>query len=193
MNLHLTNPEYVAIALVIAAILVVGALSWMNAQKRKATAVGLRERFGTEYDRAVQEGGSERKGQATLLDREKRAEKFNIRDVEPAEREQFLGQWKAAQLRFVDSPKEALTEADALLATLIQGRGYPVSDFEQRVGNISVDYPEATESYRAAHAVALKAGDSGTSTEELRMAMVRYHALFDEFLKARVVDTKAAA
>jgi hypothetical protein len=193
MNLHLTNSEYVAIAIVIAGILVVGALAWWNAQKRKATAAGLRQRFGTEYDRAVQTGGSERKAQAALLDRERRAEKFNIRDVEPAERERFLEQWKSAQLRFVDSPKEAVTEADTLLSSLIQDRGYPVSDFEQRVGNISVDYPEATESYRAAHAIALKSGDSATSTEELRTAMVRYHSLFEEFLKARAVDTKVAA
>lgn len=193
MNLHLTNSEYVAIAIVIAAILIVGALAWLNAQKRKATAVGLRQRFGTEYDREVQKSGSERKGQATLLDREKRAEKFNIRDVEPAERESFLAQWKSTQLRFVDLPKEAVTEADTLLSSLIQGRGYPVSDFEQRVGNISVDYPEATENYRAAHAVALKVGDSGTSTEELRTAMVRYHSLLEELLKARVVAEKAAA
>jgi hypothetical protein len=189
----LTNSEYIAIAIVIAAILVVGVLAWLNAQKRKATATGLRQRFGTEYDRAVQKSGSESKGQAALLDREKRAEKFNIRDVEPAERERFLEQWKTAQARFVDSPKDAITDADALLSSLIQSRGYPVSDFEQRVGNISVDYPKATENYRAAHAVALKAGDSATTTEELRTAMVRYHALFEELLRARVVGAKVAA
>jgi hypothetical protein len=193
VNVHLTNSEYVAIAIVIAGILVVGALAWLNAQRRKAAAAGLRQRFGPEYDRTVQRAGSERKGQATLRDREKRVEKLNIRDVEPAERERFLEQWKSAQLRFVDSPKEALTEADTLLSSLIQGRGYPESDFEQRVGNISVDYPEVAESYRTAHAVALRVGDSGTSTEELRTAMVRYRSLLEELLKARAIDTKAAA
>lgn len=193
MNLDLTSSEYILVAIAIAGIVLAGVLVWLNAKKRKATTAGLRQRFGTEYDRAVQKHGSERKGQATLRDREKRVEKLNIRDLEPAERERFLEQWKSAQARFVDSPKEAVTEADALLSSLMQARGYPLSDFERRVGNMSVDYPEAMENYRAAHAIALKGGDSETSTEDLRTAMVHYHSLFEELLKARVIETTQVA
>jgi type II secretory pathway pseudopilin PulG len=193
VNLDLTSSEYILVAIAIAGIVLAGVLVWLNAKKRKATTAGLRQRFGTEYDRAVQKHGSERKGQATLRDREKRVEKLNIRDLEPAERERFLEQWKSAQARFVDSPKEAVTEADALLSSLMQARGYPLSDFERRVGNMSVDYPEAMENYRAAHAIALKGGDSETSTEDLRTAMVHYHSLFEELLKARVIETTQVA
>jgi hypothetical protein len=192
MNLNFSSTEYIVLAIVLAGILLIGLLSWWNAQRRKAATAGLRERFGTEYDRAVEMGGSERKGQAALLDREKRAEKFNIHDLEPGERERFLEQWKTAQSRFVDSPKDALTEADTLVSSLMQARGYPVSDFERRAANISVDHPQMMESYRAAHAIALKAGDSGTSTEDIRTAMVHYHTLFEELSQAQVIDKRAA-
>ena len=42
-----------------------------------------------EYDRAVREHGSERKAEAKLEDREKRIEKFNIRDLDVMERERL--------------------------------------------------------------------------------------------------------
>jgi hypothetical protein len=193
MNLNFSNTEYIVVTIALAAILLTGIFGWWNAQRHKAATAGLRERFGTEYDRAVEMHGSERKGQATLLDREKRVEKFNLHDLEPGERERFLEQWKAAQSHFVDSPKEAVTEADTLVCSLMQARGYPVSDFERRAADISVDHPQVMENYRAAHAIALKVGDSGTSTEELRTAMVHYHTLFEELLQVQAVDKKAAA
>ena len=193
MNLNFTNSEYVGVAIALAGILLIGILVWWNGQRHKATTTGLRERFGTEYDRAVQKHGSESKAEAKLIDSEKRVEKLNIRELEPAERERFLEQWKAVQSRFVDSPKEAVTEADALVSSLMQGRGYPASDFERRVADLSVDHPDVAETYRTAHEIALKVGDRGTSTEELRTAMVQYHSLFEELSQARAVDTKAAA
>jgi len=184
--------ELIAIATALAA--AIGVLAWWFTQKRKVRTADLRERFGTEYERAVQKQGSERRGQAKLMDREKRVEKLNIRDLEPAERLRFLEQWKSVQSHFVDSPVGAVTEADELVTSLMQSRGYPVSDFEQRAADISVDHPRVTENYRAAHAIALRLGKSETSTEDLRVAMTHYHSLFEELGQAhRVVDNKAAA
>lgn len=191
MNIQLTNPELLAIA-VVTALVVVG-LAWFYIQKRRSTTAGLRQRFGTEYERTVQTQGSERKGQATLLDRESRLEKLNIRDLEPAERERYLEKWKSVQSRFVDSPAGAVAEADDLVSSAMQSRGYPVSDFEQRAADISVGHPHVTENYRAAHAIALRVGKPETSTEDLRTAMIHYHSLFDELVQVRVVDNKAAA
>jgi hypothetical protein len=36
----------------------------------------------------------------------------------------------------------------------MKARGYPVSDFEQRVADISVDHPHVVENYRAAADIA---------------------------------------
>src|ERR1019366_6291148 len=183
MNPSLTNPETIAIG-VLLALLIVGS-AWLYIYKRRTTTAGLRERFSTEYERTVQNQGSERKGQSKLLDREKRVETLNIRELEPAEREHFLDKWKSVQSRFVDSPTGAVAEADDLVSSVMQRRGYPVSEFEQRAADISVDHPRVTENYRAAHAIALRLGKSETSTEELRPAMVHYRSLFDELVQAR--------
>jgi len=172
--------------------MIVGA-AWLYIQKRRTTTAGLRERFGTEYERTMQTQGSQRKGQAKLLDREKRVEKLNIRELEPAERERFLEKWKSVQSRFVDSPTGAVAEADDLVSSVMQSRGYPVADFEQRAADISVDHPRVTENYRAAHAIAIRLGKSETSTEELRTAMVHYRSLFDELVEVRTVEKKDAA
>jgi len=191
MNLPFTTPELIALGIVVA-LMIVGA-AWLYIQKRRTTTAGLRERFGTEYERTMQTQGSQRKGQAKLLDREKRVEKLNIRELEPAERERFLEKWKSVQSRFVDSPTGAVAEADDLVSSVMQSRGYPVADFEQRAADISVDHPRVTENYRAAHAIAIRLGKSETSTEELRTAMVHYRSLFDELVEVRTVEKKDAA
>ncbi len=123
-----------------------------------------RQRFGPEYERVVREHGSERKAEAKLADREKRVETFKIRDFDPMERERFSKQWQSVQSRFVDSPKGAFTEADDLVSSLMKTRGYPVSDFDQRAADISVDHPRVVENYRSAHEIALRIGKDAATT-----------------------------
>ena len=153
-------------------------------RNRRKTA-GLRQRFGSEYDRAVLEHGSEHKAEAKLADRETRVESLKIRELGATERERFLADWNAVQSRFVDHPKGSVTEADELVASLMQARGYPVADFEQRAADISVNYPRVVESYRSAHAVAVRLGRDEATTEDLRNAMIQYRTLFDELLQVR--------
>jgi hypothetical protein len=132
----------------------------------------------------VREHGSERKAQAKLEDREKRVEKLSIRDLDPLERERFSKQWDSVQSRFVDSPKGAVTEADDLVSSLMKARGYPISDFDQRAADISVDHPRVVENYRSAHEIALRVGKNAATTEDLRTAMIHYRSLFDELVQA---------
>ena len=191
MTLTLTNFELAAIAL--AALVMIALAAWLFDRRRRATTANLRERFGSEYERTIEKQGSRRAGQAKLQDREKRVGKLAIRALEPAERERFLEQWKVVQAHFLDSPKTAVTQADELVSSLMQCRGYPVSDFEQRVADISVDHPLLTENYRAAHAIALQLDKSGTGAEDLRTAMLHYRSLFDELVRVHAADAKQAA
>jgi hypothetical protein len=83
---------------------------------------------------------------------------------------------------------------DDVVAAVMQARGYPVADFEQRAADVSVDHPRVTENYRAAHAVEtrLQAGQAAT-TEDLRTAMIHYRALFDELVQPTVAERRDAA
>ena len=192
MNPNLMDPKFLMLAGVVIIVIVV--VAWMYARKRRNTTAALRKKFRPEYDRAVLVHGTGRKAEAKLEDREKRAEKFNLRDLDPGELERFLKRWESVQSRFVDSPKGAVAEADDLVSSLMKARGYPVSDFDQRAADISVDHPRVVENYRSAHEIALRVGKDAATTEDLRTAMIHYRSLFEELMQVpTIVDRKAVA
>jgi len=191
MNLNLMDPKLIAGAVVIVLVIIVAVALYLR--KRRNTTAGLKNRFGPEYDRAVKQHGSERKAEAKLADRETRVDLLKIRDLDLAERERYLAQWQAVQSRFVDYPKGAVTEADELVSSLMQTRGYPVADFDQRAADISVDHPRVVENYRSAHNIALRLGRGEASTEELRTAMIHYRSLFDELVQVQTAGDKRVA
>ena len=188
MTLDLLDPKL--IALIVGAILIIAVFAWLYVSKRQKTTAELRQKFGPEYDRAVQQHGSERNAETNLADREKRVEKLTLRDLDPREQERFSKQWQEVQSRFVDSPKGAVAEADDLVSSLMKARGYSVSDFEQRAADISVDHPRAVADYRSAHEIALRVGKSVATTEDLRTAMIHYRSLFEELMRTPTVVEK---
>jgi hypothetical protein len=183
MNLNWMDPRLIALAAAVIVVVVVAA--WLYGRKRRAATAGLRQKFGPEYERAVLTHGS--KAEAKLVDREKRVESLNIRDLDSIEHERYSKQWQAVQSRFVDSPKGAVAEADDLVSSVMKARGYPVSDFDQRAADISVDHPRVVENYRSAHQIALRVGKDQATTEELRTAMIHYRSLFEELVQVPVI------
>jgi len=169
----------IIVAVVIIAILV-AAVWWYSMRQRSAK---LQEKFGPEYERTVAEKGDTRKAEDELTDRQKRVSKLEIKPLAADERRRFNDEWRAVQARFVDDPSAAVRDADTLVGRVMEARGYPVGDFEQRAADVSVDHPAVLEHYRAAHAVALRHAQGQASTEDLRQAMVHYRALCAELLE----------
>jgi len=170
------------IAIIVIAVLVVIGVAVMLMRKREGER--LKQRFGPEYDRQVEEAGSESKAQAELLKREKRVEKLDIRPLPPEQREAYATDWQQVQARFVDDPERSLALADALLAEVMKARGYPVDNFEQRAADISVEHPEIVANYRAAHQIAERRAEGRADTEDLRSALLGYRNLFEELLRS---------
>jgi hypothetical protein len=158
---------------------------------RKKQSHGLKERFGPEYGRTVEQLGSQSKAESELIARTKRVEGLNILPLEPAEAARFSEAWLALQSRFIDNPKGVLMQADQLVRELMGKRGYPVGDFEHRAADISVDHPLLVEHYRAAQAIGARNERGEADTEELRKAVVHYRSLFDELLEVRVSPDEA--
>ena len=143
----------------------------------------LRTRFGPEYDRAIEsQRGRVSQAEALLEKREKRVSKLNIRPLTQEERERFTGEWRRVQEHFVDDPKAAVAEADSVVIDAMRARNYPMTEFEQRADDISVEYPHVVEDYRIAHKIATT--DREVSTEDLRKAMQHYRNLFEELVQA---------
>jgi uncharacterized protein YneF (UPF0154 family) len=143
--------------------------------------------FGPEYDRTVQTMGGEKKAQTELNERQKHVKTLEIRPLSVSEHDRYLAEWTAVQSKFVDEPGQAIVDADHLIMEVMQIRGYPVSDFEQRAADISVKYPTLVSNYRGAREIAIKNKENLANTEELRQAMIYYRSLFDELLKSESV------
>jgi hypothetical protein len=179
----------VIVVLAIALIAALGVAVWMYMQKRRTDT--LRSDFGPEYDRTVHEHHDQREAERELESRRERVEQLHLQALPAAERDRFAERWRSVQAQFVDDPVDATTEADYLVGEVMQARGYPVGDFEQRAADVSVHHPVVVEHYRAAHAIAVRNQRSGVETEELRQALVHYRALFEDLLEVEVPTNNA--
>jgi len=192
MNITTLGPIALALIIGFAVLVIVAIVVWFSLRKRRTER--LRARFGGEYDRAVKEDGGRRHAEAGLKERTERVESLNIRPLAPSDRARFVESWSRVQARFVDGPGGAVTEADQLFRDVMSTRGYPVSDFEQRAADISVDHPLVMQNYRTAHAIAVRQTQGQANTEDLRQAMIHYRTLFDELLgEPELTGEKAAA
>jgi hypothetical protein len=117
-------------------------------------------------------------------------EKIPIRPLADVDREHFTSEWHKTQSQFVDDPPGSIHQADRLVCDLMKVRGYPVSDFEHRAADLSVDHPQVVRNYRAAHPIAARLDRGEASTEDLRQALVYYRDLFDELLEAHPVGDR---
>jgi uncharacterized protein YneF (UPF0154 family) len=174
------------IIIVVVVVVIVGVILGLVFSRRNR-ATQLHEKFGPEYDRTVQSMGGEKKAQTELNERQKHVKTLSIRPLSVSEHDRYLAEWTAVQSKFVDEPGQAIVDADRLIMEVMQIRGYPVSDFEQRAADISVKYPALVTNYRGAREIANKNKLGQANTEELRQAMIYYRSLFEELLKIEPV------
>ena len=173
------------IAIVVVVVLLALLAFFAGRQRRRRQ---LKDRFGPEYDRTVEQAGDRRAAEAELLERAEHRQRLDIIPLEPEARARYIEAWRNTQARFVDEPGEATREADRLITSVMRDRGYPVDDFEQRAADISVDHPQVVDDYRAAQAIAAANERSEAGTEDLRQALVHYRSLFEELLEDRHPD-----
>lgn len=172
-------------AVVIVVILIVAA--WSSARRHRSEVLQrsdkLREQFGPEYDRTVAEMGDIGSAEDELTARQERVSQFDIRHLAADEGQRFNDEWQAVQASFVDDPSTAVHDADALVGRVMAARGYPVSDFEQRSADMSVDHSQILGHYRAAHDIGLRHAQGQANTEDLRQAVISSRMLFSELVE----------
>jgi hypothetical protein len=173
------SPIQIAIiALVVLVALAIAMWLFLKARRTKQ----LRSQFGPEYQRAVRSAGTASAAERDLQERQQRVEGLEITPLDEEQRARFAEAWENEQAHFVDEPRVAVEAADRLVGDVMRARGYPVSDFEQRVADVSVDHPVVVENYRVAHNIATRDRREPVDTEELRQAMIHYRALFADLL-----------
>ena len=192
MNISAISTAEWALIIAFIVVLVAGIAAFLVHRKRRTER--LRMQFGgAEYARAMEKGGDRRHAEAGLEKRTRRVEGFHVRPLAAGDRARFLRSWSDVQARFIDGPAGAVNAADQLLGDVLSTRGYPLSSFEQRASDISVDHPLVLANYRKAHEIALEQTRGEASTEELRQAMVHYRTIFEELVSEPELPLAKAA
>jgi hypothetical protein len=165
----------IVVAVIVVAALVIGAMTVMRRRR-------LQQRFGPEYDRAVGERDSKRKAEGDLAERERRVRGLDIRPLTDSARASYADQWAATQEWFVDAPADAVAGSQLLVAAVMTERGYPTEHPDQILADLSVEHSDTLDHYRTAEEISKSAALGTASTEDLRLAMIHYRALFSDLL-----------
>jgi hypothetical protein len=165
------------IVIVVAVVVIVTIVIVGYQMTRRRWTRQLREQYGPEYDRAVDQADSQHKAESELRGRSKRHEQLELRGLDSSERENFERRWSDIQGQFVDDPSTAVRNADLLVVAVMSARGYPVEDFDQLANDLSVRHPEDTQRYREARRIAQANEDGTVDTEDLRQAVTSYRSL----------------
>jgi hypothetical protein len=166
------------IGIIIAVIVVVAAIVVASAELRRAK---MRRQFGPEYDRLAQELGSKKKADAELTARQRRVEALHIHELSPDQQASYSGDWTAVQERFVDAPAEAVSAAGTLIWNVMRDRGYPADDRNASMEALTVYHARSIDGYRQTAELRTETA----TTEQLREAMIRYRALFEDLTGLR--------
>jgi hypothetical protein len=171
-------------------VLIVGAIALVAVLMLRRRP-NLKERFGPEYDRAVEETDSERAARHQLRDRLKQHRKLDLRPLAPDAARAYAERWFVVQSRFVDDPAGTCREAGDLLDQVLRDRGYPVDeDFDTQADLVSVDHPNLVSDYRTANEATTRGTSGDAGTEDLRVAFVAYRNLFTDVLDQQDADAR---
>lgn len=174
----MSTTAVVIVVVVVVVIVLVAALVVRPAMRRRR----LKDTFGPEYQRTVENTGDKRRAEEELSNRQRRHQEFELRPLSADHRARYLRTWSTVQEEFVDAPKEAVGRADQLIGQVMSDRGYPSGDFDQQAADLSVEHADVLGHYRRAHVIALRTDTDPASTEELREAMVHYRTLFEDLV-----------
>lgn len=152
----------------------------------------LQSTFGPEYDRAVADTGNRGEAEKELRERERRHASFELNELSPESQAEYAAAWEEVQIQFVDNPSEAVGTADDLVTRLIAERGYPTGEYDERLADLSVEHANTLQHYRDAHEISERNKGGSASTEDLRLALVHYRALFADLLGTEPVSTNPA-
>ena len=166
------------VIIVVAIIVIAAIIAFTMAGRRRR----LQQRFGPEYDRAVDAQDSRLRAEAELSERQRRVRKLDIQPLTEEARSRYLAQWQTIQEQFVDAPESAVADAYSLVTTVMTERGYPTTDDDQVMADLSVDHARTVDHFRSAQEITRNAAHGSVVTEDLRQALIHYRELFADLL-----------
>ncbi|MEQ8719010.1 MAG: hypothetical protein RIE08_15480 [Acidimicrobiales bacterium] len=185
---------YVVVAVGAALVLsILGVAYGRHRARRSSERATARNRFGSEYDRLVDEIG-EKKALEQLRHRHERLTDVKTDRIGPDDRQAFTETWESIQHDFLDAPTDALRRADILVADVMRARNYPVGSIEDRFSAIALEDGDTSVAVRRAHElfVAVETDEAEEATDaDFREAILAYKKAFELMLDRPKSDAKA--
>ena len=175
------------IIVVVAVVIVVAALVAFFVSRRRRTQQERQERareaYGPEYERTVQERGSEREAEKELRERRERLED-EVRPLSEESRKRYDERWQGVERTFVDDPWASLEEADQVVADILAERNFPTDSRQEASRGVGVMHPQVVEDFREAQRVHRDAtGSEGEADlEEMRRAIQMYRSVYERLM-----------
>ena len=91
----------------------------------------------------------------------------NLRRLSTSARQRYITEWDNIETRFIDTPEEAVRQAEVVVMSVLRERGHPLSDR---------DLPN---DMKRAHKLAYGSRDR---TEGMRQAMLHYRAVMERHI-----------
>jgi hypothetical protein len=105
-----------------------------------------------------------------MASRASRMRRPALKTLSPESRERYVTQWDKVESRFVDSPEDAVREADALLLAMLGEREHPLAEDKLP--------PNMRRARREA-----RGQDGKGGTEGMRQALLHYRAVIEEYAR----------
>src|SRR5688500_5273192 len=102
------TPTLIVVLILIVLVIVVAAVLMQRQARRRS----LQKTFGPEYDRVVAEKDNRADAEQELRDRERRHAELELTPLSAESKARYSAAWEEVQIRFVDSPDEAVGTAD---------------------------------------------------------------------------------
>lgn len=153
----------------------------------------LKRRFGSEYERLVDDVDSRSQAEAELVLRERYVGQLGVHPLDRETRDRLRTQWLRVLVRFARDPVAAVMAAQRLLIALLREHGYPVVHREQVMSDLSVDHADLLEHFRSACDIFERSAAGVASEHDLRQAQSDYSELFAELLAEPTADDNVAS
>ena len=185
----------VAVVIVVILLIVYFVSRRRRAQRSEEQRARTREEFGSEYDRAAQERGSEEEAERELRQRRGQVER-QVQPLSEESRGRYEERWGEVERVFVDNPGRSIELADRTVMEILEERNFvsdPSQSDEETERSLAVMHPDVADDYREARRIRAdvvagvgrfsEGSSSEETTEELRQAIRRYRAVYQRIAR----------
>jgi len=174
----------IVIAVLVVIALIVAFFVFRRRRGQQERQERARQEYGPEYERMVQERGSEQEAERELRERREKVES-EIQPLSDESRRRYEERWSLVERTFVDDPVSSLDNADRVVEEILVERNFPAESRQEASEGVGVMHPGVVEDFREAQRVHRDAvgSQSGGDLDEMRQAIQKYRSVYERLTR----------